>query len=109
MEICNSDRHFFTAAPPKEDFKKDRTIASFGNRIALLSMLAIASLAMPAQADSIKLPAYQIDLKQTSVSGLSSGAFMASQFQVAYSGIMVGAGIVAGGPFYCAGTYPIQS
>lgn len=100
---------FFTAAPPKEDFMKDLTIALFGNRIALLSMLAIASLAMPAQADSIKLPSYQIDLKQTSVSGLSSGAFMAAQFQVAYSSIMTGAGIVAGGPFYCSGNYPLQS
>jgi poly(3-hydroxybutyrate) depolymerase len=43
------------------------------------------------------------------VSGLSSGAFMAAQFQVAYSSIMVGAGIIAGGPFYCSGTYPFQS
>ncbi len=32
------------------------------------------------------LPAYGADSKQTSVSGLSSGAFMAVQLQVAYSG-----------------------
>jgi poly(3-hydroxybutyrate) depolymerase len=51
------------------------------------------------------LPSFQVDLNQTSVSGLSSGAFMAGQFAVAYSSIVVGAGIVAGGPFYCAG-YP---
>lgn len=37
-----------------------------------------------------------------SVSGLSSGAFMAVQYQVAYSSSVVGAGIVAGGPYYCA-------
>lgn len=55
------------------------------------------------------LPAYQVDLSQTSVSGLSSGAFMASQFHVAYSSTLVGAGIVAGGPFYCAGSSPATS
>ncbi len=43
-----------------------------------------------------------IDESQTSVSGLSSGAFMAVQFHVAFSSIMKGAAIFAGGPFYCA-------
>ncbi|KAF0982265.1 hypothetical protein FDP41_011195 [Naegleria fowleri] len=37
-----------------------------------------------------------------SVSGLSSGGFMAVQFQFAYSSSIVGAGIFAGGPYYCA-------
>ncbi len=36
------------------------------------------------------------------VSGISSGAYMAQQFHLAYSGVVSGAGIVAGGPFYCA-------
>ncbi len=40
--------------------------------------------------------------KQTSVSGISSGAYMAGQFQVAHSDEVVGAGIVAGGPYGCA-------
>ncbi|MFT5643938.1 MAG: poly(3-hydroxybutyrate) depolymerase [Janthinobacterium sp.] len=35
-----------------------------------------------------------------SVSALSSGAYMAKQFQVAYSSIVAGVGIIAGGPFY---------
>ena len=48
------------------------------------------------------LPAYGADSKQTSVSGLSSGAFMAVQLQVAYSGSIIGAGAIAGGPYYCA-------
>jgi poly(3-hydroxybutyrate) depolymerase len=42
---------------------------------------------------------YNIDLSQTSTSGLSSGAFMAVQFHVAFSSIMKGAAIFAGGPF----------
>jgi len=44
----------------------------------------------------------RIDLQATSVSGLSSGAFMAVQFQVAFSSIIQGAAIFAGGPFDCA-------
>jgi hypothetical protein len=44
----------------------------------------------------------RIDLHATSVSGLSSGAFMAVQFQVAFSSIMQGAAVFAGGPFDCA-------
>ncbi|GAB2859816.1 PHB depolymerase family esterase [Pseudoduganella ginsengisoli] len=37
-----------------------------------------------------------------SVSGLSSGAYMAVQFDVAYSDLVTGAGIIAGGPYDCA-------
>ena len=49
-----------------------------------------------------RLPAYKGDPQGTSVSGLSSGAFMAVQYQVAFSASVKGAGIVAGGPYYCA-------
>jgi poly(3-hydroxybutyrate) depolymerase len=45
---------------------------------------------------------YNVDLSQTSTSGLSSGAFMAVQFHVAFSSIMKGAAIFAGGPYSCA-------
>jgi len=49
------------------------------------------------------LPALVLDGAQTTVSGLSSGGFMAVQMHVAYSASFAkGAGIVAGGPFYCA-------
>jgi len=87
-----------------------RRRAAFGAPLPLairLSMLLLlATLARAAHAaDPPALPALQADLSQTSVSGLSSGAFMAAQFAVAYSATVVGAGIIAGGPFYCAG-YP---
>lgn len=52
------------------------------------------------------LPALGADLSQTSVSGISSGGFMAAQLATAYSGSIMGVGIVAGGPFYCAGSIP---
>ncbi len=54
-------------------------------------------------ADAGPLDAYGADLQRVSVSGLSSGAFMAAQFNVAYSAELIGAGIVAGGPYHCAG------
>ena len=47
------------------------------------------------------LPALGADPSHTSVSGLSSGAFMAVQYQVAFSGSVIGAGVIAGGPYYC--------
>ena len=48
------------------------------------------------------LPALGADIRQTSVSGLSSGAYMAGQFQLAHAEIVVGAAIVAAGPYGCA-------
>ncbi|WP_293999131.1 extracellular catalytic domain type 2 short-chain-length polyhydroxyalkanoate depolymerase [Sphaerotilus sp.] len=48
------------------------------------------------------LPGFTLEPDSTSVSGLSSGAFMAVQLQVAYSASIRGAGVVAGGPYYCA-------
>ena len=69
------------------------------NKYSLLPLaLMLASCAQAAD----KLPAYKADPTQTSVSGLSSGAYMAVQYQVAFSASVKGAGIVAGGPYYCA-------
>lgn len=39
---------------------------------------------------------------EVTVSGLSSGGYFANQFHVAYSSKVSGAGVLAGGPFYCA-------
>jgi hypothetical protein len=38
----------------------------------------------------------------TTVSGISAGGFMAAQMAIAFSASIAGAGIFAGGPFYCA-------
>jgi hypothetical protein len=48
------------------------------------------------------LPALGADLTKTSVSGLSSGGYMAGQLLVAHSKTVIGAGIVAAGPYGCA-------
>ncbi|WP_175749411.1 extracellular catalytic domain type 2 short-chain-length polyhydroxyalkanoate depolymerase [Burkholderia pyrrocinia] len=70
-------------------------------RLAITALALAAALTHAALAADA-LPSYHGDPSQTSVSGLSSGAFMAVQYQVAYSGSVVGAGVVAGGPYYCA-------
>src|SRR6266446_2809845 len=48
------------------------------------------------------LPAMGADANPVTASGLSSGGFMAVQLHVAHSAIVKGAGVVAGGPYYCA-------
>lgn len=48
------------------------------------------------------LPSLQLDPASLTVSGISAGGYMAVQYQVAYSGAVAGAGIVAAGPWYCA-------
>lgn len=63
-------------------------------------LLAVATASMAAPPPP--LPALNIAIEDTSVSGISSGAFMSVQMQVAHSAIIRGAGIVAGGPYYCA-------
>ncbi len=53
-------------------------------------------------AEPPRLSSYNAPIAETSVSGISSGAFMTVQFGTAWSSIVKGVGIVAGGPFYCA-------
>ena len=68
----------------------------------------------------VSAESYNVEASETSVSGFSSGAFMAVQFHVSFSSIIRGAGITAGGkgeecstvpniyvcvrsgPFYCS-------
>ncbi|CAF2815900.1 unnamed protein product [Rotaria sp. Silwood2] len=47
------------------------------------------------------LSSYNVDPSEISVSGLSSGAYFATQVQVAFSASIKGAGIIAGGPYDC--------
>src|SRR5436190_20669151 len=69
-----------------------------------LSLLSLFGATAPAAAAAEDLPKLGIALPVTSVSGLSSGAYMAGQIEVAHSTQIVGAGIVAGGPYACAET-----
>jgi len=49
-----------------------------------------------------KLPSFNADIHQSTLSGLSSGGFFAVQMHVAYSSTFMGTGIFAGGPYHCA-------
>jgi poly(3-hydroxybutyrate) depolymerase len=51
---------------------------------------------------AVALPALGLDAGSVTVSGLSSGGYMAVQLHVAYSATFRGAGVVAAGPYYCA-------
>lgn len=67
---------------------------------ALAALLAFAT--PPALAEApITLPKLNLDTKQTTVSGVSSGAYMATQMHIAYSASIAGAGMIAGGPYGC--------
>lgn len=64
--------------------------------------LAAAFSCLAAQA-AVPLPKYNVNTSQASVSGLSSGGFMASQLGYAHSSSFMGVGVFAAGPFMCAG------
>jgi len=68
-------------------------------RVFLSVLLGVGLMLATAQAGS---PGPKIDPHKITVSGVSSGAFMAQQLHVAYSDIFSGMGSVAGGPFFCA-------
>jgi poly(3-hydroxybutyrate) depolymerase len=70
--------------------------------LAFVLTFAGSSLTPATAADLDKLPAYNANVADSSVSGLSSGAFMAVQFATAWSSTIMGVGVVAGGPVYCA-------
>src|SRR6266481_829497 len=73
-------------------------------RLLRRTLIVIALSTAPALAEGAASPlgAYNADSKESSVSGISSGAFMAVQFGVSWSSIVKGVGVIAGGPYYCA-------
>lgn len=61
----------------------------------------------PSTSSANKLrPFPNLDRTATTVSGLSSGGFFGHQFHIAYSKLVQGAGIIAGGPFGCVENVP---
>ena len=64
--------------------------------------LALAVLAACTKTPAGKLPKLKIDPDRVTVTGLSSGAYMATQSHLAWPEIFSGAALVAGGPYGCA-------
>ncbi|MGH8251882.1 MAG: extracellular catalytic domain type 2 short-chain-length polyhydroxyalkanoate depolymerase [Steroidobacteraceae bacterium] len=69
--------------------------------IACVWILA-AAWAGPAAQTADALPKLNILPGSLTVSGVSSGGYMATQYQVAFSKDVQGAGIIAAGPWFCA-------
>ncbi len=70
-------------------------------RLSLLGLGLVTFTATSAEFSSLE-QTLNLDLKKTTVSGLSSGGFMANQMHIAHSDWIQGAGIIAAGPNYCA-------
>lgn len=62
----------------------------------------LSTASVSAEGVAPPLAAYNADIRESSISGISSGAFMAVQFGISWSSIVKGVGVIAGGPFYCA-------
>ena len=81
---------------------RSRSKLSPGLRKALTASCAAALvLAFPAAAHADAGPLPELDITGVYVTGVSSGGFLATQLQVAYSGTFDGAGIFAAGPYDC--------
>ncbi len=72
-------------------------------RGALRATLVLAGMLLAVAAVAAeRLPRLGAAADATTVSGLSSGGYLAVQLHVAHSSIVKGAGVLAGGPYYCA-------
>jgi hypothetical protein len=96
--------------------KGPRSILRFGSLLMLIAVLACPQ-GSDAAHDDIPAPpppstartlqaVSNLDRSSITVSGLSSGGFFAHQFHIAYSKLVNGAGIVAGGPYGCVENIP---
>jgi hypothetical protein len=87
--------------PVRKTEMLDRVLSA---RLIGLILVFIAPAIAPAsaQGDAPPLGVFNADIGKTSVSGISSGAFMAVQFGLSWSSIVKGVGVIAGGPYYCA-------
>lgn len=68
----------------------------------MLFFAALIAFVMIAASMAATNPLGPYSVSDVTVSGLSSGAYMAVQMHVTYSSVVNGSAIFAGGPFYCA-------
>jgi poly(3-hydroxybutyrate) depolymerase len=69
----------------------------------LMTIVLLAACGSPAPPASEPQKSYNIDPARVTVSGISSGAYMAGQLHVAHASLISGAALLAGGPYACAG------
>jgi poly(3-hydroxybutyrate) depolymerase len=71
-------------------------------RIAALAIALLTMTAHAAPPAAATLPKLHVDRARVAVAGMSAGAYMAEQAQLAYPEIFHGAALIAGGPYDCA-------
>jgi hypothetical protein len=71
-------------------------------RVLPLLLIVLVACGKEAVETSADVVSYNIDPGRISVSGISSGAYMAGQLHLSHSAIFAGAALLAGGPYYCA-------
>ena len=81
--------------------------ASYGALMRVCGLLPLAAILITAcgteePAAPAEIVTYNVDSSRISVSGISSGAMMATQLHVAHSSSFKGVAMLAGGPWYCA-------
>lgn len=74
---------------------------SVATTILMASVLLTTTACSPGQV-AADLPLLKLDASRTTVSGLSSGAYMATQVHMAFSDHIAGVALLAGGPYACA-------
>jgi poly(3-hydroxybutyrate) depolymerase len=78
------------------------------DRAACRAAAGLVVFALNAVADAQSLGPLAVDPGHITVSGVSSGGFMALQFAVAHSAMVRGVGAIAAGPYYCARLDPLR-
>jgi hypothetical protein len=68
-----------------------------------MKIILVIYLALYLEFSLCQLSKFNLNLDETTVSGLSSGGFMAVQFHFSHSKHIKGASIFAGGPYFCSG------
>ena len=88
----------------RNQYRSEEHLTSAGLlRSTVIALTSATVMAMsPLAAEPVALHGYNAALGESSVSGISSGAFMAVQFGTAWSSVIKGVGVIAGGPYWCA-------
>ncbi len=81
--------------------------AGYGALMRVCGLLPLAAILITAcgteePAEPAESVTYNVDSSRISVSGVSSGAMMATQLHVAHSSLFNGVALLSGGPWYCA-------
>jgi len=87
-------------SPPGHGRRDDIAVNRLLLAVVTASTLLVACGAPAGEAG--RLAPLPIEPGSITVSGISSGASMATQFHVAYSSLVNGAALIAGAPYYCA-------